>query len=48
VSSRELVFQRTDANGITALYRVMLDGSDARRMTTPQGGSDPDWSGLLD
>ena len=48
VSSRELVFQRTDANGITRLYRVALDGSEARPMTTPQGGSDPDWSGLLD
>ena len=48
VSSRELVFQRTDASGITALYRVTMDGSEPRRMTTPQGASDPDWSGLLD
>jgi TolB protein len=48
VSSRELIFQRTDAMGRTGLYRVSLDGTDARQMSIPQGGSDPDWSGLLD
>jgi TolB protein len=48
VSSRELVFQRTNAGGVTGLYRVTLDGSEPRQMSIPQGGSDPDWSGLLD
>ena len=48
VSSRELVFQRTNAGGVTRLYRVTLDGSEPRQMSIPQGGSDPDWSGLLD
>jgi TolB protein len=48
VSSRELIFQRTDAMGRTGLYRISLDGSDARQMSIPQGGSDPDWSGLMD
>ncbi|HUP66806.1 MAG TPA: Tol-Pal system beta propeller repeat protein TolB [Sphingomicrobium sp.] len=48
VSSRELVFQRTDASGVTGLYRIALDGSQPRQMGIPQGGSDPDWSGLMD
>ena len=48
VSSRELIFQRTDAMGRTGLYRISLDGSDPRQMSIPQGGSDPDWSGLMD
>jgi TolB protein len=48
ISSRELIFQRTDAMGRTGLYRVSLDGSEPRQMSIPQGGSDPDWSGLLD
>ena len=48
VSSRELIFQRTNAMGRTGLYRISLDGSDARQMSIPQGGSDPDWSGLMD
>ena len=47
-SSRELVFQRTDAAGRPAIYRVSLDGSPARRMSTPQDGSDPNWSGTMD
>ena len=47
-SSRELVFQRTDASGVTGLYRVTLDGSQPRQMSIPQGGSDPDWSGVMD
>ena len=47
-SSRELVFQRTDAAGAPGLYRVTLDGSAPRRMTIPQDGSDPDWSGVMD
>ena len=48
VSSREIIFQRADATGRTGLYRVSLDGSAARQMSIPQGGSDPDWSGLMD
>ncbi|NUQ18466.1 MAG: Tol-Pal system protein TolB [Sphingomonas sp.] len=47
-SSREIVFQRTEANGRPALYRVSLDGSAPRKMTIPQDGSDPDWSGTMD
>lgn len=44
-SSREVVFQRTDASGRSKLYRIALAGGDARAVTTPQDGSDPDWSG---
>jgi TolB protein len=47
-SSKELVFQRTDAAGRPGIYRVSLDGSAPRKMTIPQDGSDPDWSGTLD
>jgi TolB protein len=47
-SSRELVFQRTEGNGRPAIYRVSLDGSAPRKMTIPQDGSDPDWSGTMD
>jgi TolB protein len=47
-SSRELVFQRTEANGRPAIYRVSLDGSAPRKMTIPQDGSDPTWSGTMD
>lgn len=47
-SSRELVFQRTEANGRPALFRVNLDGSAPRKMTIPQDGSDPNWSGTMD
>jgi TolB protein len=48
VSSRELIFQRTDGMGRTGLYRLTLDGSEPRQMNIPQGGSDPDWSELMD
>ena len=48
VSGRELVFQRTDAMGRPGIYRLTLDGSRPRQMSIPQGGSDPDWSGLMD
>jgi len=34
--------------GRSGLYRVSFDGSAPRQMSIPQGGSDPDWSGLLD
>ena len=47
-SSREMLFQRTGADGRTALYRVALDGGDPRQMTIPQNGSDPDWSGVAE
>ena len=44
-SSRELIFQRTGATGRSGIYRVPLSGGDARKITVPQDGSDPDWSG---
>ena len=47
-SSRELIFQRSDPAGNPGLYRISLDGSDARSVAIPQGGSDPDWSGVMD
>ena len=47
-SSRELVFQRTDASRRPGIYRVSLDGSPPRKMTIPQDGSDPNWSGTMD
>jgi TolB protein len=47
-SSREILFQRTGGAGRSSLYRVALDGSEARPMTIPQDGSDPDWSGVMD
>jgi Periplasmic component of the Tol biopolymer transport system len=45
-SSRELVFQRSDPAGNSSLLRVSLDGSEPRSVVLPQGGSDPDWSGV--
>ena len=47
-SSRELIFQRMNANGRSGLYRIALEGSEPRQMTIPQDGSDPDWSGVID
>jgi TolB protein len=47
-SSRELIFQRSDATGGSSLYRISLDGSEPRSVVIPQGGSDPDWSGVMD
>jgi TolB protein len=47
-SSREILFQRAAADGRTGLYRVALDGSEPRPIAIPQGGSDPDWSGVMD
>jgi TolB protein len=47
-SSRELLFQRTGPDGQPALFRVALSGGAARRVATPQAGSDPDWSGVID
>jgi TolB protein len=47
-SSRELIFERAGLDGQSALYRVAITGGDARRVATPQAGSDPDWSGVID
>lgn len=47
-SSREILFQRAGANGAAGLARIALDGSQPRAVTIPQGGSDPDWSGVVD
>jgi TolB protein len=47
-SSREVLFQRTEAGVRSSLYRVALDGSAPRQVTIPQGGSDPDWSGVTE
>ena len=47
-SGREILFQRTDSTGRTGIYRQSLDGSAPRQMSIPQGGSDPDWSGVMD
>jgi len=47
-SSREILFQRTNAAGRTALYRVALAGGEPRAMSIPQDGSDPDWSGVVE
>jgi TolB protein len=47
-SSREILFQRTAADGRTGLYRIALEGSEPRPMNIPQNGSDPDWSGVMD
>jgi TolB protein len=48
VSSREVVFQRSDAVGNSSIFRVSLDGSEPRNVALPQAGSDPDWSGVMD
>ena len=47
-SSRELLFQRTGPDGRPSVYRVSLSGGAPRRVATPQAGSDPDWSGVID
>jgi TolB protein len=45
-SGQLLVFQRTQrGSGIANIYTVPLAGGDATRLTTPQPGSDPSWSG---
>ena len=36
--------RRTDAGRRSGLYRISVDGGTPRRITTPQAGSDPDWS----
>ena len=47
-SSRELLFQRTGPDGRPGLFRVSISGGAPRRVATPQAGSDPDWSGVID
>jgi len=47
-SSREIVFQRTDANRRNQIYRIAIDGSEPRKLEIPQDGTDPDWSGVID
>ena len=45
-SSRELIFQRTDAYNRSGIYRVALSGGEPRKIAIPQDGTDPDWSGM--
>lgn len=47
-SSREIIFSRGDALGRSGIYRIALNGGAARKVTVPQDGSDPDWSGTRD
>ena len=47
-SGRELIFQRTEPSGRNGVYRVSLDGSAPRSVATPQGGSDPHWSRVME
>ena len=47
-SSREILFQRSNASGAPGLYRVPIAGGDPAQIPTPQAGSDPDWSGVMD
>lgn len=47
-SSRELLFQRTDASGRSGIYRIALGGGQPRKVQVPQEGTDPDWSGARD
>jgi TolB protein len=47
-SSRELAFQRTDAVGRDAVFRISIDGGAPRKIEIPQDGADPNWSGLMD
>ena len=47
-SSRELIFQRTDATGGTASIGCRSTAASRAPWSIPQGGSDPDWSGVMD
>jgi TolB protein len=47
-SGTELVFQRRDGTGQNGIYMVPIAGGQERKLVLPQGGSDPDWSGVLD
>ena len=41
-----VMFNRIQRGGGTSLYAVPVSGGPARRMPTPQDGSDPSWSPL--
>ena len=41
-----VMFNRIQRGGGSTLYAVPIDGGQARRMPTPQDGSDPSWSPL--
>ena len=47
-NSHELLFQRSDSAGRSAIYRLTTDGGEAQKLVTPQDGSDPDWSAPKD
>ncbi len=47
-NSHELLFQRSGADGRSAIFRLMTDGGAAQKLVTPQDGSDPDWSAQRD
>jgi len=47
-SSRDIVFQRTDALRRNQIYRISIDGGEPHKLETPQDGTDPDWSGVID
>ncbi len=47
-SSRELIFERGGVGASATINRVSLDGGEIRMIAIPQGGSDPDWSGVMD
>lgn len=47
-NSRELLFQRTDGGGRSAIFRQTVEGGTAQKLVTPQDGSDPDWSAPKD
>ena len=47
-SSREILFQRSDAAAHSGLYRMTVDGGEPKQDAIPQAGSDPDWSGAMD
>jgi TolB protein len=47
-SSREIIFQRSGPDGRPSLFRVAISGGEPRKVQTPQSGSDPDWSGVID
>jgi TolB protein len=47
-SSRELIFSRTEPTGRSGIYRQSVEGGQPRKVTIPQEGSQPDWSGVRD
>lgn len=45
-SGQLLIFHRPDASGRTGLFTVAATGGEARKVQTPQDGSDPSWSSV--